>query len=78
MDIIPFPLGTCTAQPTEHRKLHRGPVKFTCPHCSTSSQVIFEKMIFRSIDFHCEDCGNSYKITNPAFSPPPSPPKKKK
>lgn len=41
---------------------------FTCPKCSNKTNINFEGMIFRSIDFHCGKCGTRHRFSNPAFS----------
>lgn len=66
MIIIPYDFE---AKKKGLRKLHKGPVRFTCPDCGTSSELQFERMIFHKIEFFCE-CGKPFKIINPAFVPP--------
>jgi hypothetical protein len=62
-----------TAQSTpDHSRLHLGPIGFTCPHCDTASELHFDGMIFRAVEFHCGCCGNFFKLTNPAFTTPPT------
>jgi hypothetical protein len=56
-------------------RLHIGPIGFTCPHCSTSSELHFNNMIFKSVEFHCGHCGNFYRLANPGFAIPPKKPK---
>ena len=48
-------------------KLILEPIKFTCVHCHTTSQINLENMIFKSAEFYCSTCGTLYKVSNPAF-----------
>lgn len=53
-----------------------GPWDFTCPRCATPTRFESKNMIFRTIDFYCASCGALHRVTNPAFTPSTSPPKK--
>lgn len=87
MKVLPFPkkggskVTTSPVSTPDQNRLHLGPIGFTCPHCQTSSELHFNNMIFRCVEFHCGSCGNFFKLANPAFTkapPPPPPPKSKK
>lgn len=82
MKVYEFPKkATATVTPSatpEQHKLHLGPVGFTCPHCNTSSELHFNNMIFKSIEFHCGSCGNFYRLSNPGFAAPTPSSKKPK
>lgn len=45
-----------------------GEAGYTCPNCKNRTNIKFEGMIFRTLDFHCSNCGSRHKISNPAFS----------
>ena len=49
-------------------KLIVGPLSFHCTNCNETCHADFKNMVFRTVDFYCSNCGNFYKITNPAFS----------
>lgn len=44
---------------------------FSCPNCNKKSKSKFTDMIFRVLEFYCGHCGSFFKVTNPAFTPPP-------
>ncbi len=71
------PKATVTSEP---KKLHLGPIGFTCPHCNNSTEFHSPGMIFRCVEFYCDQCGAYFKMVNPAFTPTqvPQPPKKPK
>lgn len=66
-----FPSGPKTATP-KRPDVHVGPVHFTCPHCGVASEVKFNRMIFRSIEFVCGTCQSFFKLVNPGFVPEPN------
>lgn len=79
MKVIYFPGNGCLNQKPSRVRVEKLPVSpqnqmilgdasFTCPTCSNVTNLKFEGMIFRSLEFHCSKCGTRHKISNPAFS----------
>jgi len=81
MEIIPFPGARKSPGTKKIKKIQVVPVKtdsidrlcvseieYTCYHCKNKSSLKVEGMIFKTIEFYCESCGTSHKVTNPAFS----------
>jgi len=72
MKVIRFPgkeaIGSKSTDPTQ--KLYIGPISFTCMECGTVTEAHFNKMVFRTIELYCAECGTFYKLTNPAFGAP--------
>lgn len=89
MEVIDFPgaaqLNKKTKQGYKREKISNSPenkillgeVEFTCPTCRTETKIDFKNLIFRSLDFHCSNCGSRHKISNPAFSTVTSKPSRK-
>lgn len=73
--VIKFPNSpvkiTGQTTPDPIAKLTVGPLSFHCTNCSEECRADFKKMIFRTIDFYCANCGNFFKVTNPGFTNPP-------
>lgn len=77
MKIVKFP-GAPARTVDNKNRLFLGPAAFTCPSCGTYAEFNFKNAIFRTIEFHCagDGCGRNFKLTNPAFSSPKTPPVK--
>jgi transcription elongation factor Elf1 len=72
MKIIRFDPEPQTAKKTtSHHKMYLDETVFSCPNCNKKSKSKFTDMIFRVLEFYCGHCGSFFKVTNPAFTPPP-------
>lgn len=72
MKIIRFDSTTPVEKNSSSHKMYLEETSFCCPQCNSSGKVNFKGMIFRTLEFYCHKCGSFFKMTNPAFAPPPS------
>ena len=70
-NVIKFPGApfkmTGKPDPSPSSKLVVGPLSFHCTTCSKTCTADFKNMIFKTVEFFCNGCGDSFKVTNPAF-----------
>lgn len=71
MKIIKFENHVPVEEKPSSHKLYLGHADFCCPKCNHAASADFNGLIFRAMEFYCENCGSFYKMVNPAFTPAP-------
>jgi len=75
MKVVPFPKavplqkGSVIIQKSEPgTEMFLNGFSFTCPTCSNKTNFNSKNMIFKEVEFFCNNCGTKYNVVNPAFS----------
>jgi hypothetical protein len=77
VEVIQFPNQDKKGDTPSSDRLYLGAFTYTCA-CGNKSTLSPQNLIFRSIEFYCPKCGTCHRISNPAFTPSPPPPKSKR